>query len=125
MATHNYYRTIGYVAGADLTERQNHLVKLDSSSQVVLAGVGDDPIGVNVDNGESGEVVGVMTEHGSTIEIVASAAISAGADVAPAANGRIRTAVATDPIIGTAQTAAAADGDLVTVLYQPRARLAV
>lgn len=59
----------------------------------------------------------VVVTRGGVQRIVASAAIAAGARVIPAALGRIAT-IAADAtvVVGTALTAAAAPGDVVTVL---------
>lgn len=121
MAEHNYNRSIGFEAGADLRDLQNHFVNVNSSRQAVLPSANGRAIGVNLDNGNTGEVVGVMTESGSLIEVAAGAAIAAGADVATNAAGRAVTAAGvTTQVLGVALEAADSDGDLITILFQPR-----
>ena len=121
MAEHNYHRSIGFEAGEDLSAKQNHFVNVNTDREVVSPTANGRAIGVNLDNGKEGETVGVMTESGSLIEIVAAAAIAVGADIATNAAGRAVTAAGvTTQVLGVAMEAADSDGDLITMLFQPR-----
>jgi hypothetical protein len=64
-----------------------------------------------------GEDVTVFTRAGGVQSLTASAAIAAGAKVSSAAAGKIQTIGATTNPIGLALTAAAADNDVIDVLF--------
>lgn len=97
------------------------VVKLDASdaSKVAACSATDTgAIGVVLDNVSSGDSVAVallgVANH--TLEVVAGGAISAGAKVYLAANGKV---AATGTIqIGTALKAAYADGNLVEIAHR-------
>lgn len=92
-------------------------VKFDGTS-VTAAGASDDWIGVAQQAAfASGDVVAVRlrTSEG-TCKMIASAAISAGAEVQGAAAGKIATSAGTGSACGTALEAATDDGDVIEVL---------
>lgn len=64
-----------------------------------------------------GEDVTVFTRAGGVHSLVASAAIAAGAKVSAAASGKVQTIGSTTNPIGLALTAAAADNDVIDVLF--------
>ena len=74
-------------------------------------------IGVAGHDADSGADVLVWTRAGGVQALTASAAIAAGARVISAATGKIATVGAGTNPIGIALTAAAADGDVVDVLF--------
>ncbi|MES2692782.1 MAG: capsid cement protein [Verrucomicrobiota bacterium] len=89
------------------------------ASHVALAGVSDIPLGIIADEAAAAEdavmvrLLGVQNEGGIAI---ASAAITAGDLLVPAANGKVRTLPGTSGtyyILGRAIKAAGADGDQV------------
>lgn len=106
-------------ASADMA--MGTVVKLDASdaSKVAACSATDTgAIGVVLDNVSSGDNVAVallgVANH--TLEVVAGGAISAGAKVYLAANGKV---AATGTIqIGTALKAAYADGNLVEIAHR-------
>ena len=108
-------------ADAAITER--HLLgKIGSASdRVALCGASDIPIGVITDEAEdTGDLVNValLGSARSTLLMVASAAITQGALLEPAASGRVQTlggGAGTHHVVGRALNAAAAAGDLVEV----------
>lgn len=121
MAEHNFIRTLAFEAGADLSAKANHFVDVNSDREVIMPTANSRVIGVLTNGGEEGQNVGVMCEPGALIEIAASAAIAAGADIATTAAGRAVTASGvTTQVLGVALEAATADGDLITMLFQPR-----
>jgi hypothetical protein len=61
----------------------------------------------------------VNLQGGSVVLVEAAAAISAGARVAPSANGRAQTAVATQYPFGIALEPAGAGGQIIRVYKQP------
>lgn len=98
------------------------LAKIGSASdRVAVCGAADTPIGVITDEAAAiGDLVNVAllgsTQH--TVRMVASAAISQGALLEPAANGRVATLGAgagTHHVVGRALDAAANAGDLIEV----------
>ena len=90
-----------------------------SPPEVALAGVGEAGIGVN-------DVLTAITKlaaveplnKSGTLEMVASGVIAEGADVYPAAGGKI-SATAAGGALGKAIEAATADGDIIEVLVYP------
>jgi hypothetical protein len=64
-----------------------------------------------------GDTVTVYTRAGGVHALVASAAIAAGAKVSSAAAGKIQTIGATTNPVGLALEAAAADNDVIDVLF--------
>lgn len=107
------------LADAAITTR--HLVvKIGTdAAHVALAGVSDIPLGVATDEPAAAEDpvnVALLGAGDSTLLGVASAAITAGDLLAPAASGKLRTLPATTGtyyIVGRAITAAGADGDTI------------
>lgn len=102
------------------------LVKLDSSANAVYADAGDDPIGYIRERVPkfttqtySGQVVAVRTLNGCVIAVLtASGAITKGASVHSANDGKIASS-GTSRVIGKALQAATADGDQIAVAIQP------
>lgn len=125
MATHDYGRVTSLFAGEDLSDKQNYFVVMDSTANtVVLAGAGENAVGVNTENAASGEVTGVMMESGSLIEVVSGAAVAVGAKVASDANGRAITATAGAEVLGEVLEAATAADELITMIWRPNGILA-
>lgn len=111
--------SITKLADAAITTR-HLLVKIGSDSgHVALAGVSDIPLGVATDEPAAAEDpvnVALLGVTESTLLGVASAAITAGDLLVPAANGKLRTlpgTTGTYNIVGRAITAAGADGDTI------------
>lgn len=76
------------------------------------------PVGVAQFDADAGRNVDVaMLDSGSILKMVASAAIAAGAEVAVTTGGKIVTASAASShyVIGHAEVAAGADGDVIPV----------
>lgn len=74
-------------------------------------------IGVAAYDALSGEKVTVYTRAGGVQRLVASAAITAGAKVVAEDAGKIQTIAAKTNPIGIALETAAADGDVIDVLF--------
>ncbi len=105
-------------AGADLSAKQYHLVKLASATTVTYcAAITDIPIGVLQNNPASGEVAEI-TFIGVT-KIVADGTIAAGANIGTSNDGQADSIVAgtdtTVRLVGTAIGAASA-GETFTAL---------
>ena len=77
----------------------------------------DRAVGVAREDASTGETLGVVV--GGFIGVEAAAAIALGANIAPSANGRAQTAVATQFVHGIAREAATAAGDIILVQIVP------
>lgn len=119
MAVDNYDKTQAFAAGEDLSAKQNYFVKISAANTVSLAGAGEDAIGVNTENAASGETTGVMCEGGGKIKVVAGAIVAFGAKITSDANGKAVTAALGDYVYGTSLEAAAADKDLISMIWAP------
>ena len=98
------------------------LAKIGSDSDHVdVGGASDIPLGVITDESSAAEDpvnVALLGSANTTLKMVASAAISAGDFVVPAASGKIKTlpgAAGTYYIVGRAMIAAGADADVIEV----------
>ena len=117
--------------GADIAAQR--FVVIDGSGLIAEAGLGTDAIGISgfaftksdYDAGSGGSAIGVVTNPGCQVEVEASAAIATGAAVSSAAGGKARVAGTGHAIMGRALTAAAADGDIIEILFSPAGRFAV
>jgi len=114
MANEEILSGISMKAKVDLSSSQYLFVKVSGDMEVDLAGDGENAIGVLQDKPVLGDYgnVGVM----GVSKVVASAIIAAGAKVASTAAGKAVTAVATKHVLGQALEAAAADGEIISVL---------
>jgi len=103
-------------------------VKLDSDGRVTVAGLADKEIGTAATPAfAAGDAVTVRLRTGAgTHKMVAIEALSVGATVYTEANGKVQdTAASTSFQVGTALEAAAADGDIIEVLYNAHGDTAV
>lgn len=95
-------------------------VKLDSDGRVTVAGLTDKDIGTAVTPAfAAGDVITVRLRTASgTHKMVAIEACAIGARLYTEANGKVQDTAATTAFqLGTALEAAAADGDIIEVLY--------
>jgi hypothetical protein len=95
-------------------------VKLDSDGKVTVAGLTDKDIGTAVTPAfAAGDLVSVrLRTAAGTHKMVAIEACAIGALLYTEANGKVQdTAASTSFQIGTALEAAAADGDVIEVIY--------
>ena len=123
------YVNISVPAGAGLSAKQNHFVKINSSGAAVLAGAGEAAIGVLQNDPTSGQTAAVQVS--GVAKVKAGASITAGAQVAVNADGEAVAATlgrtntsdaggATDPLIGSNVMGIALEGgaenDVIAVL---------
>lgn len=105
---------------AAITARHLLWKKGSADTGVALNGVADVPLGT-IDNTETSTGIGntvLLLGKGPTKKMVASEAITAGEQVFTAANGKVQDlpgSTATVYLVGTALTAAGADGDIIEV----------
>lgn len=119
MAASSYVETATRTFPLDgSTAIAKHLRVTLSSGNLALAGIADKELGTmeyEVFSGNEEGTVRLRNSPGTKL-MVASAAITAGAAVFTAASGKVGNSAATAFLIGTALTAAAADGDIIEVL---------
>lgn len=128
------YETAGtditLIAAADQSTSQYRAIKVDTAEKGAVAGAGEFAIGVLQNKPAAGEAATVRVA--GVTKMVAGAAVAAGARVAPDAAGKAKTAVAAtvntsdagaasdavtaSHVLGIALEAAAADGDIISVL---------
>lgn len=115
MATQNPV-THSFKAAADLSAKQYYFVEVTAAQTVNACGATTDlAIGVlQNDPDEAGKPATVAI--GGTTKVVAGAAITAGAKVAPTAAGKAQTAATGQFPRGVALDAADADGDVIEIL---------
>jgi len=108
-----------FVAGAALAQKR--LVKLASGELAYNTATStDDYIGVNdyaVAEDDNANVI--LANRGGTVELTAAGAITAGARIYAAADGKVQAVPAVDAtyrLVGIALVAATADGDIIECL---------
>jgi len=107
---------VTFEAAADLSAKQFHFVKLTAANTVnVCTATTDNPIGILQNKPSAAGRPAVVRLFGIS-KAVASGAISAGALIATEADAEAGTPAASDPVVGKALEAAAAQGDLIKVL---------
>lgn len=123
----NQSATIVEKAGADITDVRNKLLKYDASGNVVLATSGAAPlVGIAIIEAGANDISGndsgkVLTGEDVDVQIkdigyvIASAAISKGAEVTATTGGLAKTATTGEHVIGIALSAATAANDYVRV----------
>lgn len=115
----NYSVKVTLVAGADLSAKQYHFVKLDAAGKAVAcSAVTDQPIGILQNAPLSGQEAEVLIAGGS--KIVAGGALSIGATLGTTTAGRAAALTAgtdtTKYAVGTLLTAAGANGEVATAV---------
>lgn len=86
------------VTGADLSTKQFHAVKVDAAGEAVLAGAGENAIGILQDYAEDGQAATVMVL--GVTRAYLGGVVASGANVTPDANGKLVTAGGGDAVIG-------------------------
>lgn len=117
MANDQLTRAISLEAGQDLSAKQYFFVTVASDGQIDPTGNGASADGVLYNNpNAAGQAASVVTF--GVAKVVAGAAISRGALVASDANGKAKTAVSTNRVLGRALEGANADGEIIKVLLK-------
>jgi hypothetical protein len=118
MAYKNQQTSVTLEAGADLSANQFHFVTMDSDGQLSVSTDGAASVGVLLnDPSAAGRAAEVCI--GGLTRVEAGGTIAAGADVASGATGEAITAATGDAILGTAVTGGA-DGEVISIIFQPR-----
>ena len=100
-------RTLTLTAGADLSAKKYHGVKLGSNDGEVVIAVAGDAEFILMNSPQAGEAAECAMIGGGALAH-SGAAVAKGAEVASDANGKIITAVAGNKVIGIALEAASA-----------------
>lgn len=118
MTTKVILQSISLVAGADLSAKQFHVVKVNSSGQAVAANATDvAQVGILQDKPISG-VAGSVAVNGVS-KAAFGGTVASGAAVTSDANGKIVAATTGKQIIGFALQGGVS-GDIGSVLIAPR-----
>lgn len=110
-------QTISLNAGADLQLKRYYAVKVNTDGDIVLAGAGENAIGI-LQNTPNHDQSGAVMTLGVAF-FVSGGVIAAGANLTPDASGKLVTAGGGDAVIGVALKAAA-NNDIGTVLLVTR-----
>lgn len=105
------------LAGVDLRTSQFRFVDVNNAGRAVLPTVNGRAIAVIQNKPNTGEACELMFTGIS--KVVASAPITAGANVTTGADGRVATAAAGNRVVGIALEAAATAGDYLPILISP------
>jgi len=118
MAYKNNQVCISLEAGQDLSAKQYFFVSVASDGQVDPTGDGAAAVGVlQNDPAAAGRAAEICI--GGVTKVSAGGTIAAGAAVASDAAGEAVTATTGDVILGTALEGAS-DGDVISIVFQPR-----
>lgn len=107
MATIEDAYSTSAMAGADLSAKRYYAVKLNSSGLIILAGAGENALGILQDKPESGKVGKVMCLGKSPA--VYGASVTAGNSLTPDASGKLVPATGSDAIVAIAAESGSAD----------------
>lgn len=88
------------LAGADLSDKQFHCIKLNASGQMILSGAGENGLGILQDRPASGQV-GAVCCLGKSLAIYGSS-VTANQNLTPDASGRMVPATGSDAVVAVA-----------------------
>jgi hypothetical protein len=93
MALQEFNGCISLPASGDLSTKQYHAVKINSSGQVAVAALGENAVGILFDKPEAaGQICAVRVLDGSKAKALAGGTIAAGDLLKSDANGKLVTA---------------------------------
>lgn len=123
MALESALHTISLEAGQDLSANQYYFVSVAADGQVDPTGAGLHADGVlQNDPAAAGRAASVCI--GGRTKVEAGGTVTVGGPVAADASGKAVDATTGDVILGTALEAADADGDIISIIFQPRGSFA-
>lgn len=116
MATQEQTKCVTKKAAGDLSTKQYLFMKVSAAQTVdTCAAITDKSLGVLQDKPTAAGKDASVAVDGTT-KVIAGAAITAGAYVAPMASGKAQTAVSTQYPRGQALDTAVNDGDIIEIL---------
>lgn len=118
MVTEEIVYNTSVMAGADLSSKQFHCVKLNSSGQAILSGAGENALGILQDKPASGQVGAVCCLGKSMAAYGAS--VTAGQNLTPDANGMLVPATGNDAVVAMAAESGS-EGEICSVYVVSRA----
>jgi hypothetical protein len=110
---------LSVLAGADLSAKRYHAVKLNAAGAAVLAGAGESSVGILQVPDEAGKCVNVM-QLGISFAVLGAPVANAGVNLTPDAAGKLVTAAGADAVIGFTLTAGGTTGDIVPICLVTR-----
>jgi hypothetical protein len=124
MAFDNAVHTINAVSGADYSASQYLFVTVASDGEIDPVGTAGLPALGVLYNAPQAKGIAAEVAIAGVAKVKAGAAFNAGVLIMSSAAGKAVTATSGNRILGMAVTAAAADGDIVSILLQPFGRVA-
>ncbi len=109
------------LASEDLTRFRFVVIGSGDNEVDAVSGITEEAVGIAEEDVDFSEAAGAsiwLLNRGGILPIEAAAAIAQGADIAPSANGRGQTAVATQFARGVALQAASGAGHVIPMLVQ-------
>jgi hypothetical protein len=103
------------IAQEDFTGKQ-YFLGVQTGEEVVVASTAGGAANVVIHT-DAPSGISVRTVFKGVTKVVAGDAVTAGADVASDANGKVVTATTGDVVVGTAVTAASEDGEVMTINF--------
>jgi hypothetical protein len=100
-----------FIAGADLSAKENYFVKIDSAGKVVVAGAGNKSVGVVQEGGGNIANGDVAVVYSGIVRVIAGATVAAGELVTSTSAGKatpLTALTATVPGTGTTVTSSSA-----------------
>ena len=116
MAYQQAQTNITLKAGADLSAKQYFFVKIDANGDVVLAGNGENAIGVLQNAPASGEAANIAVAGVSKVIIGDTTSLDSGVVISSDANGKATLGVSTDFALAILIEDTTANGDVVSCL---------
>jgi hypothetical protein len=121
MAVENLGKCVTVPSSGDLSSAKYKFVTVNSSGQVATTGDGAQADGVlQNDPGAAGRAATVMVGVGIS-KVVAGGTVTRGGDVGSDSSGRAVDAASGDAIVGQALEAATTAGQVITLLFKPKA----
>jgi hypothetical protein len=118
MAYQQAQTNITLKAGADLSAKQYFFVKIDANGDVVLAGNGENAIGVLQNAPASGEAANIAVAGVSKVIIGDTTSLDSGVVISSDANGKATLGVSTDFALAILIEDTTANDDVVSCLIQ-------
>jgi hypothetical protein len=118
MAYQQAQTNITLKAGADLSAKQYFFVKIDANGDAVLAGNGENAIGVLQNAPASGEAANIAVAGVSKVIIGDTTSLDSGVVISSDANGKATLGVSTDFALAILIEDTTANDDVVSCLIQ-------
>lgn len=118
MAYQQSQTNITLKAGADLSAKQYFFVKIDTDGDVILAGNGENAIGVLQNAPAEGEAANIAVAGVSKVIIGDTTSLDSGSVISSDANGKATLGVSTDFALAILIEDTTANDDVVSCLIQ-------